>query len=271
MTTQAFAKCHAVTAKWEGGWSNHKADPGGKTMYGITQAVYDAWRKAKGLKPKTVRYIGRSEAEEIYFEQYWQKARCEDLGSGVDLAVYDASVNSGVSRGRKWLVASVGGSDDRTVRRICAKRLSFMQALRIWKTFGRGWARRVADIEAKGVAWALAAIGAPAQQKTATPAPKPLRKDEIEAALRKVSQEAEATAKTQGKAAGTGAATGAAGGGGVVAAPEQAADLTWLLVAGGMGLTILVAFLIWRHHVNRARAEAYATEAARASLIGEEQ
>lgn len=32
-----------------------------------------------------------------------------------------------------------------------------MQPLNIWKTFGHGWARRLADIEAKGVAWALTA------------------------------------------------------------------------------------------------------------------
>lgn len=32
-----------------------------------------------------------------------------------------------------------------------------MQPLNIWKTFGHGWARRLADIEAKGVACALTA------------------------------------------------------------------------------------------------------------------
>ncbi len=41
-----FEACHAITAKWEGGWSNHKADPGGKTMYGVTEAVFHAWLKA---------------------------------------------------------------------------------------------------------------------------------------------------------------------------------------------------------------------------------
>ncbi|CUX63003.1 glycosyl hydrolase 108 family protein [Agrobacterium tumefaciens] len=35
--------CHNITAEWEGGWSNHKADPGGKTMYGVTEAVYHVW------------------------------------------------------------------------------------------------------------------------------------------------------------------------------------------------------------------------------------
>jgi lysozyme family protein len=48
-------------------------------------------------------------------------------------------------------IASIGGPDYDTVARICPKRLGFMQPLNIWKTFGRGWARRLADIEAKGV------------------------------------------------------------------------------------------------------------------------
>jgi len=47
MAAGNFEKCHAVTAKWEGGWSDHPADPGGKTMYGITEAVYHAWLRAR--------------------------------------------------------------------------------------------------------------------------------------------------------------------------------------------------------------------------------
>jgi lysozyme family protein len=50
-----------------------------------------------------------------------------------------------------------GHRQSRKPKRICAKRLGFMQPLNIWKTFGRSWARRLADIEAKGVAWALTA------------------------------------------------------------------------------------------------------------------
>lgn len=54
-------------------------------------------------------------------------------------------------------IEAIGGPDYDTVKGICAKRLGFMQPLNIWKAFGCGWARRVADIEAKGVAWALTA------------------------------------------------------------------------------------------------------------------
>ena len=92
-----FDVCHPITAKWEGGWSNHKADPGGATMYGVTQAVYDKWRKKRGLKTQSVRNITMQEALIIYKENYWNACGAPDLFPGVDLSVYDASVNSGVS------------------------------------------------------------------------------------------------------------------------------------------------------------------------------
>jgi lysozyme family protein len=42
-------------------------------------------------------------------------------------------------------------------KRIYATRVSFMRSLEIWKAFGRGRARRVAETEAKGMSWALMA------------------------------------------------------------------------------------------------------------------
>ncbi|QKW98499.1 hypothetical protein GSF67_09525 [Agrobacterium sp. CGMCC 11546] len=38
-----FTICHNITAKWEGGWSDHKADLGSKTTYGVTETIYHAW------------------------------------------------------------------------------------------------------------------------------------------------------------------------------------------------------------------------------------
>lgn len=240
-----FLRCHEVTAKWEGGWSDHPADPGGKTMYGVTQAVFDAWNVAHGRPKTSVRYISRADALAIYQSNYWNAAKCESLDAGVDLAVYDASVNSGVSRGRKWLLASVGGSAVETVKRICAKRLGFVQSLAIWKTFGKGWARRIADVEAKGVAWALAAQTTPAVVKKS---------------LDREAATAKETAKKQ-----TGSAV-ATGGSGAVAtqAPDNADQMAATSLTIFIVLAALVAgFLIWRAYVNRQRAAAYAQEAAK--------
>ena len=63
----------------EGGWSNHPSDRGGATMFGITQATYNAWRKKKGKAPLTVRNITQQEAKDLYKEEYWDAAGCDKL------------------------------------------------------------------------------------------------------------------------------------------------------------------------------------------------
>lgn len=44
-----FTKCMPVILRYEGGYSNHPRDPGGVTLEGIIQRVYDGYRDRKGL------------------------------------------------------------------------------------------------------------------------------------------------------------------------------------------------------------------------------
>lgn len=243
-----FQICHDITAKWEGGWSDHKADPGGKTMYGITEAVYHAWLKVRGLPLRPVRNISHKEALSIYREQYWKPtAEKFKLFPGVDLAVYDASVNSGVSRGIKWLQASVGSEDhSTTVKRICRARLSFMQGLKIWKTFGKGWGRRVADIEAKGVVMAVTAMGA-----------SPKAVETIVADNKANSAKDAKSADKVMKSSGTGAV---ASGGAPAAADPSTIDTStlWLLGAVAAALIVVAVIAYAKKKAAKAREEAYA-------------
>lgn len=213
-------------------------------MYGVTEVVYHAWRREHGKPTRPVRQITRAEAEQVYFEQYWVPCGGPTLAAGVDLATYDASVNSGVSRGRKWLLASIGGPDHETVKRICAKRLGFMQSLNIWKTFGRGWARRVADIEARGVAWALTAAN---ENRTV-----------VKQQLGEEAGKARSQARKQ-----TGGAAGAGAGGAI--SVDQGAQLgDWILAGIAVVAFTALTFLIIRAAINANRANAYAREAANA-------
>lgn len=253
-----FLRAHPITAGWEGGWSNHKDDPGGKTMYGVTEAKWFEWLDRHGFKRRPVSSITKGEALQLYYEEFWIKAGCESLFPGVDLAVYDAGVNSGVSRGRQWLLASLDKNDrhDQTVKNICARRLSFVQALKHWKTFGRGWSNRIADVQAKGVAWALAAMGSGAF---------------VEEQLRDEANAKAAAAKKQGAGAG---ASGVTGGGSVVldsatgthntteTIVNQAPQIAdWLLTGAGIALFALAAWLIWRAVLNSQQARAFTSEA----------
>lgn len=254
MTSKGFQRCFPVTQKWEGGWSNHKADPGGATMYGVIQTVYNAYRKSKDLAQQSVRNITRAEATEIFYKNYWLKAGCDKLKPGVDMATFDGSVNSGVSRGRRWLLASLSSSDDhvQTIKNICAKRLGFVQSLRIWKTFGKGWARRIADVQAKSVGMYLAAYG-------------PYRKDSNFRPERVLKLEAHAQSKKALSKKGGGiTATGTTGAGSADVAinPEHAEQIGGMLLTSVIAAGILIAvWLFWRASIHRAQADAYEREA----------
>ena len=152
--------CLQQVLKYEGGYSNHPADPGGATMRGVTQDVYDGWRKAHNQSTQSVKNISNDEIQGIYRQLYWDRIRGDDLPSGVDLAVFDFAVNSGVSRASKYLQGVVGVPQDgiigpQTIQAtktyvamaVTNKRLSFMQSLSIWPTFGKGWQNRINDVK----------------------------------------------------------------------------------------------------------------------------
>jgi len=148
--------------KYEGGYVDHPKDPGGPTNKGVTQAVYDNWRRSQKLPTQSVRAIADSEVAAIYKNLYWDRVSGDNLPDGVDFAVFDFAVNSGVSRAAKYLQAVVGVTQDGVVgpatiqatktyvaMTVTNKRLAFMQSLSIWSTFGKGWSARIADVKAQ--------------------------------------------------------------------------------------------------------------------------
>ena len=105
-----------------------------------------------GLRPRSVRSITKDEVREIYYRDYWLAAGCDKLRPGVDRMVYDAAVNSGVGRSRRWLMDSIGSDDDAvTVRKLYDVRMRFLRGLKIWATFGKGWKRRVDAMQAQAL------------------------------------------------------------------------------------------------------------------------
>ena len=57
----------------------------------------------------------------IYENNYWKRAKCDQLPSGLDLAVFDWAVNSGVSRASKALQKIIGVKDDGVIGPITVK------------------------------------------------------------------------------------------------------------------------------------------------------
>lgn len=245
-----FDRSLSFTLGFEGGYVNHPKDPGGHTNKGITLATLRRYRK--GATVADLKKIPDSLVSQIYKDGYWDKVDGDRLAPGVDGATFDYGVNSGPSTALKSLMKVVGGPDHETVKKLCARRLSIYRTFRHWKSFGKGWTRRITAGEALWVRWALAS-------KVDEPAVKQKLEDESLAAGKK--------AKLQ-------ASGGVATGGATAATPTTAPDvstqlpvdaldpiMTWIgagAIAAGAALAI---WLLWRAHINRQRQKAYAAEA----------
>lgn len=176
----SFPIAHRHVLSYEGGYCNHPADPGGVTLDGVTQVRYDEYRRSKGLPTRRLTpqmsgtHAWTAERDDIYRSGYWLPPKCGQLPAGVDAAIYDYSVNSGIGRSRKVLqrlvgvpndgvigpltLAAVGKRDPKQlVNAICDERLAFLQRLRTWPTFGRGWGARVTDVRSYATALAAGA------------------------------------------------------------------------------------------------------------------
>lgn len=107
-TNKTRAIANVVVA--EGGYSNHPADPGGVTLNGVIQRVYDQDRDARGLprQPLTPAMLGVPEwiveRDGIYERLYWQPCAGPALPRGVDYVVLDMCVNAGIARGWSMLM-----------------------------------------------------------------------------------------------------------------------------------------------------------------------
>ncbi|MCK9441794.1 MAG: hypothetical protein M0Q13_10280 [Methanothrix sp.] len=101
-----------LVLKYEGGYVNDPDDKGGATNKGVTQKVYDLYRKSNKLELQSVRYIINKEIEDIYYNEYWVAGKCNDLPNKVAIAHFDTCVNSGIKRGSKILQKAAGVIDD---------------------------------------------------------------------------------------------------------------------------------------------------------------
>lgn len=222
------------TLSYEGGYTNNPSDPGGATNWGITIADARMYWK-KGATPADVKAMPKSVAIDIYRSKYWAKMDCDSRPAGVDLVEFDFGVNSGVSRSLKYRAAMPALAPVAYVKEFCKRRSSFLRGLKTFSVFGKGWSRRVADVEATGVSMALKAAGQPVTQ----------------------------TLKEEAKKATTSAvknATGAAGITGATVPTLPAVDPSSKagMIVLGIVAVVIVAFFVWNTVKNTQRAQAYA-------------
>ena len=151
--------------KYEGGYVNHKDDPGGRTNLGVTQRVWEEWT-GKPATEEDMRGLTPAMVSPLYKKRYWDAVRGDDLPSGVDLCVFDCAVNAGVGRASKFLQQAVGVTADgqigpmtvaattakpaeEVIDAFCNLRETHYKSLSTFATFGKGWMNRLGAVEAE--------------------------------------------------------------------------------------------------------------------------
>lgn len=164
----------ARTLVYEGGKVDNPKDPGGRTNQGVTQATFNAYLREKNQPQRDVYTITAAEVADIYTIHYWSAIKGDQLPAGLDFCVYDAAVNSGPGRAGIWLQQALGtgykgpydgmigvktlqaitdfANEDGLIEAYCSHRLGTLQKLSTWKTFGKGWSARIANVQKSSLA-----------------------------------------------------------------------------------------------------------------------
>lgn len=164
-----FQDCLKLVLDHEGGFINHPSDPGGMTNLGVTR---NSWARWVGRIPSEaeMRALTVFDVAPLYEQEYWNKLRCGQMPPALAYCVFDFGVNSGNKRAAQFLQRLVGAKDDGNIgpktlaavqqyaaakgllaliENYCDARRDFLRGLATFKTFGKGWLRRVNEVEDK--------------------------------------------------------------------------------------------------------------------------
>ena len=132
----AFSVAHAFTARWEGGLSDHPADPGGLTNHGVSlRFVQELAREAReeclrlarncascprpaagtcawqsldldmdgDVDADDIRACTKAQAAALFRREFWDKLGCQRLPLPLGVTLYDGAVNMGPGRAVRQL------------------------------------------------------------------------------------------------------------------------------------------------------------------------
>ena len=158
-----FDECLQIILHHEGGYVNHPEDPGGMTNLGVTKRVYEDW-VGYAVSEHTMQNLTEEDVAPIYKKNYWDRVKGDDLHPALALCVFDFGVNAGTGRAAKYLQTIVSAKADgaigpatlrkvgiateaygikNVVEKYQENRQKYYEKLKHFKTFGRGWTRRV--------------------------------------------------------------------------------------------------------------------------------
>lgn len=157
MTSMRFERAAAIVLDHEKGYVNDRSDRGGETKFGISKKSYPHLDIGK---------ITWLEAKQIYFHDYWQPCRCDELPPALAILVFDAAINSGPGQARKWLQRAAGVAPDgvlgpvsmAAVRKpgvaemLQVVRADAMNDMPTWRNHGGGWLMRMSRLPFQALA-----------------------------------------------------------------------------------------------------------------------
>ena len=156
--TKNFRDCLDLVLASEGGFVNHKLDPGGITNLGVTKKVWEEWIGHPATE-KDMKELTPAIVAPMYEMRYWRTSYCEKLPRGLDLLVFSMAVNAGAGRSVKLLQDAIGVVADgvigpNTMARIneanvetlidkfSEARTAYYKGLKLFPVFGKGWLSR---------------------------------------------------------------------------------------------------------------------------------
>lgn len=158
-----FDNALRLLLRHEGGFVNHPKDPGGMTNLGVTKAVWEA-HTGKPATEADMRALTPQAVQPVYKARYWDAVRGDELPGGLDYCLFDCAVNSGPGRAIKLLqqvmrlkvdgilgkntLAAIGDAEPiELIEDYSQRRLEFLRSLPTWETFGKGWGKRISEVE----------------------------------------------------------------------------------------------------------------------------
>jgi len=159
MSETNFQACLAVVLSNEGGFSDDAADPGGATNLGVTLATWSGY-VGHAATIAEIEALTVADVSPLYKEEYWNACDCQLWPAGVDLMVFDASVNTGPGRARRALQTAAASTPDGSIgpateaavealapglliETLAVNREAYYRSLPTFGRFGNGWLARV--------------------------------------------------------------------------------------------------------------------------------
>lgn len=169
-----YDRCVTLVLRHEGGYVDHPSDPGGATNRGISLR----YARTRGsmfdldgdgdVDKNDILLVTEPFAKQVYRDWFWNDVRGDELRAGIDLVMFDFAVNSGAGRairfaqqcasdmlrrplavdgymGPQTLAALREVDRQDFINNYNDDRLSWLQTLGTWKSFGNGWSRRVIE------------------------------------------------------------------------------------------------------------------------------